>query len=592
MPRPSSAPPRPSAGCRSSERSSEQARAAKSRAAELEVQLEAATTRLREIEESQRACRPASRSCRRASTPPSSARPRTSRPSRPFAPTPPARPATAWRSCRHSSRPPANSLRAIDRSPGSLPGACGRAAGGARPCRQQIAEHVERAVQAEQKATSSEASEALASAEAEARDAQERTAQFETELAAAAEKLKEMRRADHNLEARVGELQERARTGEVHDGLTPVEARLVEVETALMNAEERAKEAQAKERTAQERIDAAAAELAATEANMQQLQEVYDVVRLQAEDLRLRQAGAGGRPSRRVRRSRHRRRRRAERGRRGHTGRARARDRQDPGLGTQLEEAASVPRPVRSPPTATPPAPATCAAVVAELEERLEQTEVRARRAYTAAEAAEAALRFAKESGEVVSSIPASSPRCSGCATRARAHEARRAGRGGAQACRGRRRWGGCFEQRWRDLERRRCRRRLSRRRRLALAARADGLRGTRRIGPMTASKPPTVTLLWARTTSSCARPRSGPRHLAAHRGRRRRVAGRGAPGLRDAVAVRRTPGAAHHRRALALQGGHRRARRVPGRAGPRVALIICCQTAERGSRPSPSSGR
>jgi DNA repair exonuclease SbcCD ATPase subunit len=269
---------------------------------------------------------------------------------------------------------------------------------------QQIAEHLERALQAEQKAT--EASEALASAEAEARDAQGRTAQFETELAAAAEKLKEMERT-HNLETRVGELQERARTGEVHEGLTPVEARLVEVETALMGAEERAKEAEAKERTAQERVDAAAAELAATEASKQQLQEVYDVVRVQAEDLRLRQqvleadlaaasAGAGAATAVVAEPSE------AAAAAQAELERATARI-QD--LERQLEEAASHPL---AGPVAEGDAAGSgdLAAVVAELEERLEQTEVRARRAYTAAEAAEAALRFAKESGEVVSSDP------------------------------------------------------------------------------------------------------------------------------------------------------------------------------------------
>ena len=212
----------------------------------------------------------------------------------------------------------------------------------------------------------------------------------------------------HNLEARVGELQERARTRRgPRGGLTPVEARLVEVETALMGAEERAKEAEAKERTAQERVDAAAAELAATEANMQQLQEVYDVVRVQAEDLRLRQqvleadlaaasAGAGAGAASPASRARPQRPRRP-------TSSARP-----PGSRTWNDSSRRrhpVPRPVRSP-EGDAAGSGDLAAVVAELEERLEQTEVRARRAYTAAEAAEAALRFAKESGEVVSSDP------------------------------------------------------------------------------------------------------------------------------------------------------------------------------------------
>jgi phage shock protein A len=77
-------------------------------------------------------------------------------------------------------------------------------------------------------------------------------------------------------------------------------------------------------------------------------------------------------------------------------------------LERQLEEAASRPQPeaVSDGPASDAGDAGGLSAIVAELEERLEQTEARARRAYGAAEAAEAALRFAKESGEVVTSDP------------------------------------------------------------------------------------------------------------------------------------------------------------------------------------------
>jgi chromosome segregation ATPase len=222
----------------------------------------------------------------------------------------------------------------------------------------------------------------------------------------------------HNLEARVGELQERARTGEVHEGLTPVEARLVEVETALLEAQERAQEAENKEREAEERIRAAAADLAASETNLQQLQEVYETVRVQAEDLRLRQqvleadlASAAAtaatasatdpsatepsatEPSE------------ATLLLQAEAERATIRIQE---LERQLEEAASRPHTdaVSDRPRVDTDQPGELSAVVAELEDRLEATEARARRAYGAAEAAEAALRFAKESGEIVSSDP------------------------------------------------------------------------------------------------------------------------------------------------------------------------------------------
>jgi chromosome segregation ATPase len=281
---------------------------------------------------------------------------------------------------------------------------------------QQIAEALDRAQQAEQRA--GEAADALASAEAEVREAQGRASQFETELATATAQMRDMERT-HNLEARVGELQERARTGEVHEGLTPVEARLVEVEKALLDAQEQAQEAENKEREAQEQIQAAATDLAASETNLQQLQEVYETVRVQAEDLRLRQqvleadlasattapanaAGAGApdgaEPST------------AEPSEatvllQSEVERATARIQE---LERQLEEAASRPQAdgVSDRSRVDTEPPGELAAVVAELEDRLEATEARARRAYGAAEAAEAALRFAKESGEIVSSDP------------------------------------------------------------------------------------------------------------------------------------------------------------------------------------------
>jgi chromosome segregation ATPase len=276
---------------------------------------------------------------------------------------------------------------------------------------QQIAEALERANQAEQRA--GEAADAVASAEAEVREAQGRASQFETELATTAAQMRDMERT-HNLETRVGELQERARTGEVHEGLTPVEARLVEVEKALLEAQERAQESENKEREAQERIQAAATDLAASETNLQELQEVYESVRVQAEDLRLRQqvleadlaASATATPAT------------ADAAEpstaepseatlllQGEVERATTRIQE---LERQLEEAASRPPAdaASDRPQVATDHPGEPAAVVAELEERLEATEARARRAYGAAEAAEAALRFAKESGEIVSSDP------------------------------------------------------------------------------------------------------------------------------------------------------------------------------------------
>lgn len=200
-------------------------------------------------------------------------------------------------------------------------------------------------------------------------DAQGRAARFETELATVAAQMKDMERA-HNLEARVGELQERARTGEVHEGLTPVEARLVEVETALLKADERAQDAEHKEREAQDRVEAATADLAAAGAGSGVAEPSEATVAL-----------------------------------RGEVERATARIQE---LEMQLQQAAARPEADavsdRSPGDAE--GPGELAAVVAELEERLVQTEARARRAYGAAEAAEAALRFAKGRGEVVTSDP------------------------------------------------------------------------------------------------------------------------------------------------------------------------------------------